>query len=133
MSISPAKFADSLLEGLDDGRAEVSLYPEGGGEVDLRVDSDGECVAIVQLGFTFPDGDFTLDEIRIMGSGQGTGLFQRLTFNVDRLAEQLGFHQVRALATGVGSYALARLGAPARRAAQMRGQEAIQSVKSADR
>lgn len=108
--ISPATFAGSLLDGADDARAEVSLYPEGGGEVAVTVDADGECVAIMQLGFSFRDDDFTLDEIRIMGSAKGTGLFQRLTFNAGALAEQLGFRQVRALATGVGSYALARLG-----------------------
>jgi hypothetical protein len=120
VGISPARFAQTLLEGLDEARAEVTLYPDGGGEVDLRVDSGGLCVGILQLGFSFRDDDFTLDEVRIMGVGQGTGLFQRLMFNTSSLAELLGFHQIRTLATGIGSYALARIGAPARRAVQMR-------------
>jgi hypothetical protein len=123
VGISPARFTQTLLEGVDEARAEVALYPDGGGEVDLRVDSGGLCVGILQLGFSFRDDDFSLDEIRVMGSGRGTGLFQRLMFNTDTLAELLGFHEIRTLATGIGSYALAKLGAPAYRAAQMRSRD----------
>ncbi len=123
VNISPARFAQTLLEGLDNARAEVALYPDGGGEVDLRVDSGGQCVGILQLGFSFRDDVVDLDEIRTMGSGQGTGLFQRLMFNTDILAELLGFREIHAFATGIGAYALPRLGAPAHRAAQLRDRD----------
>lgn len=108
----PASFARTLCEGLDGARAEVTLYPDGGGEVDLRVDAAGTCVGLLQLGFSFPEDTFTLDELRVSEPGRGTGLFQRLVFNAERLGALLGFTRIDALATGIGSYALAASGYP---------------------
>ncbi len=110
--VTPAAFAACLLEELPEARAEITLYAEGGGEIDLRVQAGGVNVGILQLGFSFPDDEFTLDEIRITGAGKGTGLFERLMFNTENLGALLGFRQLRALATGIGSYALARLAYP---------------------
>jgi hypothetical protein len=112
VTVAPNRLARALLEGLDDACAEVTLYPDGGGGVHLKVESGGVCVGLLELGFSFPNDEFTLDEIRITGAGKGTGLFQRLMFNTERAAAVLGFSQVHALATGIGSYALAALGYP---------------------
>lgn len=110
--VTPAAVAARLLDGLPQARAEMTLYPEGGGEIELSVVADGVTIGLLQLGFSFPADDFTLDEIRITGAGKGTGLFQRLMFNSESLGALLGFRQIRALATGIGSYALAALGYP---------------------
>lgn len=110
--ITPQRFAHILLDGLADAAAELALYPDGGGEVVLRVLADGECIGLLQLGMSFANDQFSLDEIRIEGAGKGTGLFQRLTYNMEELARQLGFSAIRTLATGIGSYALAGLGYP---------------------
>ncbi|GAA1017840.1 hypothetical protein Aple_027760 [Acrocarpospora pleiomorpha] len=110
--VSPEVFAECLLDGLPDAEASVAIYPDGGGEASLRVYADETAVGLVQLGFSFPNDDFTLDEIRITGAGKGTGLFQRLLFNTERVAELLGFDELHVHATGIGSYALAALGYP---------------------
>ncbi|MEV4091266.1 hypothetical protein [Streptosporangium saharense] len=111
--VPPVVFAECLLEGLPDGaQAELTLYPDGGGGVELRVHADGAIIGLLQLGFSVSEGDYSLDEIRISGAGKGTGLFQRLMFNTGALGRLLGFNMIRALATGIGSYALAVLGYP---------------------
>jgi hypothetical protein len=110
--ITPPRFAQILLDGLDDPQAEMTLYPDGGGEVVLRVMADGGCVGVLQLGMSFANDQFSLDEIRIEGTGKGTGLFQRLLYNMEELAKALGFSAVHTRATGIGSYALAALGYP---------------------
>ncbi|GAA0967610.1 hypothetical protein GCM10009555_011590 [Acrocarpospora macrocephala] len=110
--VSPEVFAECLLDGLPGAEASVAIYPDGGGEASLRVYADETPVGLLQLGFSFPNDDFTLDEIRITGAGKGTGLFQRLLFNTERVGELLGFGQLRVHATGIGSYALAALGYP---------------------
>lgn len=110
--INPRRFAQILLDGLDDPQAEMTLYPDGGGEVLLRVMADGGCVGVLQLGMSFANDQFSLDEIRIEGAGKGTGLFQRLLYNMEELAKALGFSAIHTQATGIGSYALAALGYP---------------------
>lgn len=111
--VPPAVFAGCLLEGLPDGaQAELTLYPDGGGGVELRVQADGAIIGLLQLGFSVPEDDYSLDEIRISGAGKGTGLFERLIFNTDALCGLLGFSTITTLATGIGSYALAGLGYP---------------------
>jgi hypothetical protein len=110
--ITPQRFTRILLDGLDDAQAELTLYPDGGGEIMLRVRAGGENAGVLQLGMSFANDQFTLDEIRIEGAGKGTGLFQRLIYNTDELAGRLGFSAIRTVATGIGSYALAALGYP---------------------
>jgi hypothetical protein len=110
MPVHPARFAEVLFDGLENAQAELVLYPDGGGGVDLTVEADGECIGLLQLGFSFWDGEFSLDEVSTAGAGQGSGLFQRFMANMTNLAELLGFEGVNAYFTGVGSYAGARMG-----------------------
>ncbi|MCG5213067.1 hypothetical protein [Streptosporangium sp. KLBMP 9127] len=110
--VSPEVFAECLLDGLPDAEALVAIYPDGGGEASLRIYADEAPVGLLQVGFSFPNNDFNLDEIRIADPAKGSGLFQRLLFNTERLGELLGFDQLRVHATGIGSYALAALGYP---------------------
>jgi hypothetical protein len=107
--ITPVTFHASLTRGVPGASADVSLYPDGGGNVDLWIPlSDGRR-AFLQLRFTFSDGDMAIDEIRIP-EGVGGGLFQRLMFNTERLGTLLGLGRISLHATGVGSYALAHVG-----------------------
>jgi hypothetical protein len=110
MPVHPARFTEVLFEGLDNAQAELSLYPDGGGGVDLTVEADGEYVGLLQLGFSFWDGEFSLDEVSTAGSGKGSGLFQQFMANMANLAELLGFEGINAYFTGAGSYAGARMG-----------------------
>ena len=107
--ITPATFHATLTRGVPDASADVSLYPDGGGGVDLRVPlSDGRR-AFLQARFTYRDGDMAIDEVRIP-EGRGGGLFQRLMFNTECLAALLGLRRVSLQATGVGAYAMAHVG-----------------------
>jgi len=110
MPVHPARFTEVLFDGLENAQADLALYPDGGGGVDLTVQADGECIGLLQLGFSFWDGEFSLDEVSTAGSGQGSGLFQRFMANMANLAELLGFEGIDAYFTGVGSYAGARMG-----------------------
>jgi hypothetical protein len=110
MPITPLRFTKTLLNCLDTARADVALYPAGGGSVDVTV-RGADAVALVQFSWSGRD-DLHIDEIRIPAALAHTGLFQRLMFNTEQLAAMLGFRQVTILATGVGSYAFAAMGYP---------------------
>jgi hypothetical protein len=110
MPITPARFAGILLERLEKARADVALYPDGGGSVDVTL-RDGEVAALLQFSWSSKD-ELHVDEIRIPEALAHSGLFQRIMFNTERLAAMLGFRQVTLLASGVGSYAFAAMGYP---------------------
>ncbi|MFI6011104.1 hypothetical protein ACIBAG_20170 [Streptomyces sp. NPDC051243] len=110
MGITPARFVETLLSGLDLARAHVALYPGGGGSVDVVL-GEGDAQALLQLSWSDKLA-LHVDEIRIADALAHTGLFQRMMFNTERLAAMLGFSQVTILATGVGSYAFAVMGYP---------------------
>lgn len=106
--MTPARFAETLLERLGNARADVALYPDGGGSVDVTL-RDGDATALLQ--FSWADRDeMHIDEIRIPDSLGHGGLFQRMMFNAERLATMMGFGRLTILASGVGSYAFAVLG-----------------------
>lgn len=108
--ITPMSLADTLMAGLGGAEADLALYPDGGGSIDLTLQADGETRAILQLRFTFRDHEMAIDEIRIAQSATGRGLFQRMIFNTERLASLLGLGSLTVLATDIGSYALATVG-----------------------
>jgi hypothetical protein len=108
--ITPARFAGILLERLDKARADVALYPAGGGSVDVTL-RDGETVALLQFSWSGKD-ELNVDEIRIPEALAHSGLFQRIMFNTERLAAMLGFSRVTLLASGAGAYAFAVMGYP---------------------
>ncbi|MCX5536291.1 tetratricopeptide repeat protein [Streptomyces sp. NBC_00006] len=110
--ITPAMFTDLLLDRLTGAQAEVVLYPDGAGSVDLVLRGGGESRAVLQLRFDFRTKDITMDEVRIAADARGSGLFQRLQFNTERLAGALGLDAIRILATGAGSLAFAKAGFP---------------------
>ncbi|WP_280491289.1 hypothetical protein [Nocardia asiatica] len=110
--ITPADFAACILEGLEGARAEMYLYPDGGGGVDLWISAEGKNVAVMQLGLSFPKDQYTIDEIRVTEAGRRTGLFQRLQFNAGELGARLGFSKMGIHATGVGTYAFTVAGYP---------------------
>jgi hypothetical protein len=111
MTITPATFARLLLDRLDGTQAEVSLYPDGGGDILLTItDPAGSPVGVFLLGFSFPDDEFTVDEVRITGSARGKGIFKTLMWNAVNLSSVLGIRSVRTLATGDGSYKFAKMG-----------------------
>ncbi|MEU4483218.1 hypothetical protein AB0F68_34990 [Micromonospora sp. NPDC023966] len=109
MPITPATFHATLTRGVPDATADVALYPDGGGSINLWVPLGDSRRAFLQTSFVLADGDIAVDEIRIP-DGVGGGLFQRLMFNTERLAALLGLRQVSLRATGIGAYALARVG-----------------------
>ncbi|MFI6262762.1 hypothetical protein [Micromonospora sp. NPDC051006] len=107
--ITPATFHATLTRGVPDATADVALYPDGGGNIDLWIPlSDGRR-AFLQTSFVLADRDLAIDEIRIPDR-VGNGLFQRLMFNTEQLAALLGLRRVTLRATGIGAYALARVG-----------------------
>jgi hypothetical protein len=108
--LSPTIFAQTLMKGVPEARSDVALYPEGGGTIDLRCRRGDAVVALLQLRFSIPESVLTIDEIRIGEQATGTGLFQRLIFNTEQLAARLGLRELKLLATGIGSYALAKVG-----------------------
>lgn len=109
--IAPAQFADRLLDGMETALADVALYPEGGGSVNVVL-RDGDVVhALLQFSWSSRD-ELHIDEIRIGDTMAHTGLFQRLMFNTERLAALLGFRKVALLASGIGSVAFATMGYP---------------------
>ncbi|MFJ8930048.1 tetratricopeptide repeat protein [Streptomyces sp. NPDC102364] len=110
--ITPAMFTELLLDRLTGAQAEVVLYPDGAGSVDLVLRDGGENRAVLQLRFDFRTKDITMDEVRIAADARGSGLFQRLQFNTERLAGALGLDAIRILATGAGSLAFAKAGFP---------------------
>ncbi|WP_031481119.1 hypothetical protein [Streptomyces bicolor] len=110
IGITPARFVETLLSGLDMARAHVALYPGGGGSVDVVL-GEGGAQALLQLSWSDKRA-LHVDEIRIADALAHSGLFQRMMFNTERLAAMLGFSQVTMLATGVGSYAFAGMGYP---------------------
>jgi hypothetical protein len=107
--ITPSTFHAVLTRGEPGASADVTLYPDGGGSVDLWISVSHGRRAFLQLRFTYPDGEMAIDEIRIP-EGVGGGLFQRLMFNTERLAARLGLTRISLHATGVGAYALAHVG-----------------------
>jgi hypothetical protein len=108
--ITPARFAETLLERLDEAHADVALYPDGGGSVDVTL-RDGQAAALLQFSWSGKD-ELHVDEIRIPEALAHAGLFQRLMFNTERLATMLGFKKMTFLASGVGAYAFAAMGYP---------------------
>jgi hypothetical protein len=108
MPVTPARFAGTLLERLNKARADVALYPDGGGSVDVTI-RDGDVAAILQFSW-FRKDELHIDEVRIPESLAHTGLFQRFMSNTEHLARILGFKRITLLATGVGSYAFAVMG-----------------------
>jgi hypothetical protein len=108
--ITPATFHATLTRGVPHANADLSLYPDGGGSIDLWIPLDDGRRAFLQARFTYADGDMAIDEIRIPKEDTGGGLFQRLMFNTERLAASLGLRQVSLHATGIGAYAMARVG-----------------------
>jgi hypothetical protein len=108
--VTPLTFARTLMRGMPAARSELDLYPEGGGNVDLR-DFDHDFLrGQLQLRFSIPDKVMHIDEIRLREPATGTGLFQRMIFNTEELAAILGLERVEVLATDIGRYALARVG-----------------------
>ncbi|HTU72147.1 MAG TPA: hypothetical protein VMG38_01380 [Trebonia sp.] len=110
MPVTPARFGGVLLDRLDDARADVALYPDGGGSVDVTIPG-GDAAALLQFSWSGKD-ELQVDEIRIPAAMAHSGLFQRVMFNTERLAAMLGFRQVTLLASGVGAYAFAVMGYP---------------------
>jgi len=107
--ITPATFHATLTRGLPEANADVSLYPDGGGNIDLWIPLTDGRRAFLQARFTYSDSNLAIDEIRIPPD-TGGGLFQRLMFNTERVAVLLGLRQVSVHATGAGAYAMARVG-----------------------
>lgn len=105
--LTPARFADLLSDRLSGACAEVALYPGGGGSIDLVVGREGEVRAVVQLRFDVAAREMHLDEIRIVEKARGTGLFQRLQYNIEKLGSALALDALYLMATGMGSYAFA--------------------------
>jgi hypothetical protein len=60
------------MRGLVGADADLALYPEGGGSVDLKVWADGVVAVLLQLRFSFIEGDMAIDEICLMDTAQGT-------------------------------------------------------------
>jgi hypothetical protein len=110
MPVTPARFAETLLDRLDKAHADIALYPDGRGSVDVAL-RDGAAVALLEFSWASKD-EINIDEIRIQEPLAHSGLFQRLMFNTERLATMLGFKQVTVLATGIGAYAFAVTGYP---------------------
>ncbi|MBT2420347.1 hypothetical protein J7F01_12705 [Streptomyces sp. ISL-22] len=110
MPLTPTRFVETLLNGLDAARADVALYPGGGGSVDVML-GEGDAQALLELSWS-DKAALHVDEVRIADALAHTGLFQRMMFNTERLAAMLGFAQVTILATGVGTYAFAAMGYP---------------------
>jgi hypothetical protein len=108
--ITPATFHTTLSRGLPHASAHLSLYPDGAGSIDLWISLDDGRRAFLQARFTYADGDMAIDEIRIPKVDTGAGLFQRLMFNAERLAASLGLRRMSLHATGIGAYAMARVG-----------------------
>lgn len=110
MPVTPARFVATLLHRLDAARADVALYPGGGGSVDVVL-REGGATALLQ--FSWSDrAELHVDEVRIDDPLAHTGLFQRMMFNTERLAVLLGFSKLTLLATGIGSVAFATVGYP---------------------
>src|SRR5262245_46697569 len=74
--ITPARFAETLLDRVDKAHADVALYPDGGGNVDVVV-GEGDAVALLQFSWSTKE-DLHIDEVRIPEPYAHTGLFQRL-------------------------------------------------------
>ena len=110
--VTPARFADLLMIRLDGARAEVALYPDGAGNIDLLIEENGDVRAILQLRFDIPTSEIHVDEIRLAEDVRGSGLFQRLQYNTEELGKALGLARLHVFATGMGSFAFARSGWP---------------------
>lgn len=108
--ITPATFLAVLLRGLPEATADVSLYPEGGGGIDVIVPLTAGRRAFMQLRFAYADGDLAIDELRIPEEERGGGLFQRLMFNVESLGARLGLSRISVHATDIGALAFAAVG-----------------------
>lgn len=105
--ITPAAFADLLMDRLSGARADVSLYPSGAGSADLVLRDGEELQALLQLRFDVRTGEIHIDELRITEAARGNGLFQRLQYNTEQLARALDLRSVHLMATGIGGYAFA--------------------------
>jgi hypothetical protein len=108
--ITPATLVAVLLRGLPEATADISLYPEGAGGIDIVVPTDGGRRAFMQLRFAYADGDLAIDELRIPDGSRSQGLFQRLMFNAESLGARLGLQRLTIHATDVGAYAFASIG-----------------------
>lgn len=109
--IAPGRLAEALLDGVEGGRARVALYPDGGGSIDVRVESAGSVHAVLQLRFPVGGEELAVDEVRIAEGSRGAGLFQRLMYNAEEVGRLLGVRAMTLHATDAGGYALATLGA----------------------
>jgi hypothetical protein len=107
---TPTTFRETLLRGLRAGRAAVTLYPDGGGAIDIRVPVASPRHALLQLRFVIPEGVMWIDEVRV-ANGRGTGLFQRLLCNCEQLADRIGLQRIEVFATGDGAIAFSGLAA----------------------
>lgn len=108
--ISPSRFAATLLHRLDGARADLALYPGGTGSVDLVL-REGAATALLRFSWS-NRVELSVDEVRLDEPLRRTGLFQRMMFNVDRLAVLLGFARTTVLATDIGGIAFATMGYP---------------------
>lgn len=105
---TPERFVEVLLDHLAGARADIALYPNGSGSVDVTV-RGADTAALLQLSWS-DRKTMRIDEVRIPDALAHSGLFQRMMFNTERLAHMLGFGELTLLASGVGAYAFARLG-----------------------
>lgn len=110
--ISPRVFCEVLTRGMPHAAFEVFIYPDCSGGVDLKVQDNDTLHGLLQLRFSFPESVMNMDEIRVTETARGTGLFQKLIFNTQGLGSALGLAGLHFLATGIGAYALAKLGYP---------------------
>jgi hypothetical protein len=110
--LTPAGFADVLMDRLSGAQADITLYPDGAGNVDLVLRDSGRLQALLQLRFDFRASKIHIDEIRITEDVRGNGLFQRLQYNTEQLATALGLRSLHFLATDIGSVAFAKAGFP---------------------
>lgn len=113
--VTPTRFVDLLLDGLGPAVADIALYPDGRGVVEVEVVTNGaarEVRAFAQLHFDLARRAMHWDEIRLGPAARGTGLFQRFSHNLDTLGQSLGIERVTVYATEDGSVAFARSGFP---------------------
>ncbi|MEV4384147.1 hypothetical protein AB0J68_00220 [Micromonospora sp. NPDC049580] len=110
MKLTPQQFYEVLTAELPDARVEISLYADGGAAVSLRIAPSDVLRVLLELRLSFPRRLAMLDEIRITEEATGTGLFQRIMSNLERLTRSLGLKAIKVYATGDGSVAFARAG-----------------------
>ena len=113
--ITPTRFVDLLLDGLGPAVADVAVYPDGRGVVEVEVVTNGEpreVRAFAQLHFDLARRTMHWDEIRLLPGARGTGLFQRFSRNLEDLGRSLGVESLTVHATEDGAGAFAASGFP---------------------